>query len=209
MSPRLPATLLIFTLILFTAPPAGAAKVKIGDDPTLGSPSAPLVMIEFSSFQCGYCALASREVLPRLKKEYVEPGKLEIVYLDFPLQIHGRAKRAAIAAGCAHDQGRFWEYHDLLFDNQDRLGSELYPVLAEKLDLDLGAFETCLEDKKKRAAVEQDTREAGFAKVGSTPTFVFGRRIKGGDKVEVLNVIRGAPSYEDFQQKVETLLAAE
>lgn len=200
--------LLFLTLSLLTVPQTQAAKVKIDDDPTLGSPEAPLVMMEFSSFQCGYCGLAARDVLPRLKKDYVEEGKLEIVYLDVPLQIHPQSGGAAVAAVCADDQGKFWPYHDFLFSNQTRLSDELFTSLAERLELDMDAFAACREDKKTKARVEQDLREAGFAKVRSTPTFVFGRRIDGGDKVKVVDMIRGAPPYEEFQAKIEELLAA-
>lgn len=88
-------------------------------DPALGEEDAPIVMLEFSDFQCPFCGRFWSDTLPLIKKNYVETGKVLFVYKDFPLtQIHAQAQKAAEAALCAREQGKFWEYHDVLFDKQ-------------------------------------------------------------------------------------------
>src|SRR3989344_1487036 len=89
------------------------------NDPTKGDKNAPIVMLEFSDFQCPFCAKFWAETLPQIEKNYVDTGKVYFVYKDFPLsEIHPFAQQAAEAALCAGEQGKFWEYHDKLFENQ-------------------------------------------------------------------------------------------
>ena len=96
-----------------------ALRFVTANDPTLGKKDAPIVMLEFSDFQCPFCGKFWRETLPQIKKDYVETGKVLFVYKDFPLrQIHPHAQQAAEAALCANEQGKFWEYHDTLFSKQ-------------------------------------------------------------------------------------------
>ncbi len=89
------------------------------NDPTLGKKDAPIVMLEFSDFQCPFCGKFFRDTFPKIKKDYIDTGKVYFVYKDFPLsQIHAMAHKAAEAGNCANEQGKFWEYHNKLFENQ-------------------------------------------------------------------------------------------
>src|SRR5262249_52363764 len=103
------------------APPLAPENIVLGidDDPLMGDKRARLVLVEFSDFQCPFCARFVKETLPDIEKDYIKTGKLKYVFRDFPItNAHKDAFKAALAAGCALDQGKFWEMHDQLFDNQ-------------------------------------------------------------------------------------------
>ena len=142
-------------------------------------------------------------MLPEVKKRYVETGKVELIFLDFPLEsLHPDAMAAAVAAGCAHEQGKFWPFHDLLFESSATFGRDDFPEFAKELGLDATAFSECREKDSPKAGIQQDQREGGFLRLLGTPTFVLGRRIPGKDKVEVLETF-GALSYDEIAQKID------
>ena len=96
--------------------------VENGNLPPLGSASAKVTLIEFSDYECPFCERHYTQVESQLKKEYIDTGKVKFYYRDFPLsQIHPGAQKAAEATRCAGDQGKYWEYHDLVFENQDNI----------------------------------------------------------------------------------------
>ncbi|MDZ7962756.1 MAG: thioredoxin domain-containing protein [Aulosira sp. DedQUE10] len=112
----------------------------IAESPTIGSPQSKFVLVEFSDFQCPYCAEANKTLKQLVAKHQ---DKLTIVYKHFPLTaIHAEALPAAKAAWAAYQQGKFWEYHDALFAHQQQLGEELYVATAKSLHLDLEKFKT-------------------------------------------------------------------
>lgn len=116
------------------APAARSAKVSIDDDPVLGRADAPVTLLEFSDYQCPFCARFFRDTLPTLKAEYIDTGKVRYVFRDFPIdQLHPYARKAAEAANCAGDQGRYWEMHDLLFENQSAMQVERLKAYAKGL----------------------------------------------------------------------------
>src|SRR3990167_11376713 len=117
--------------------PAGITEIDMDDDAVLGDPDAPVTIVEFSDFQCPFCGSFFAQTLPLIKKNYMDKGKVKMVYRDFPLSFHPEAQPAAEADECAHEQGKFWEFHDGLFNNQQYLGEVLYMDLAEKHGLDL------------------------------------------------------------------------
>ena len=101
------------------------AKVSVADNPILGQHDAPITLIEFSDYQCPFCQRFFQTTFPVLKTEYIDAGKLRYVFRDFPLDsIHPQARKAAEAGHCAGDQGKYWEMHDLLFQNQRALRSK-------------------------------------------------------------------------------------
>lgn len=146
--------------------------------PSKGPASTPVTIVEFSDFQCPFCARAV-PVLKQVSDTYGD--QVRIVYRDFPLDtIHPQARKAAEAARCADEQGKFWEYHDKLFANQQALGVEGLNKYAEELGLDRKAFAACLTSSKVREAVERDVQDGQKAGVRGTPTFfVNGRPFAG------------------------------
>ncbi len=152
-------------------------KVDVGSSPVKGNPNAKITVVEFSDFQCPFCK-RGMEVMYDLLKEY--PNDVKVSFKNLPLPFHPQAKPAAIASLAAKQQGKFWEMHDELFANQERLGDELYVELAGKLGLDVEKFKKDLLDPKIAAEVEQDAALATKLGVSGTPGFfVNGVQVKG------------------------------
>lgn len=155
--------------------------------PALGPLDAPVVIIEFSDFQCPFCARA----VPILKALHDRhPDDVRIVFRHMPLSFHGNARIAAIGAVCAEAQGRFWDYHDALFANQKALGRDDLIAQATALGLDSGAFATCLDDPASAAVVDSDNATAVALGLTGTPTFfVNGLKLTGARPLEQFEAI--------------------
>ncbi len=160
------------------AAPAAAAtsapqyvRYKIPTDgfPSLGPANAPITLVEFADFQCPFCRQWEQQTYQPLLAAY--PGKIRIVYRDFPLtQIHPNAMPAAEAAQCANEQGKFWQFHDKLFSSEN-LSEDVYKQYAQELGLDMTKFESCLADHTYAKAIQADSDFATNLGVNSTPTF--------------------------------------
>jgi protein-disulfide isomerase len=139
------------------------------DGPSLGPAEAAVTIVEFSDFQCPYCQRAI-PVLKELRERY--PNDVRVVYRHFPLDsIHPRARPAAEASLCAHDQGKFWPYHDKLFENSRALADADLRRYAAELELDADRFERCIAERPHRGTVETDAAAANEAGVSGTPAF--------------------------------------
>ena len=157
------------------------------DGPSKGPPSAPITIVMFSDFQCPYCSRAE-ETVGKVMKAY--DGKVRVVFRDFPLPIHPQAEKAAEAAHCAGDQGKYWEMHEKLFANQKALEPAALKGYAKELGLDQAKFDKCLESGDKAKVVEAN-RKAG-EKVGVTGTpafFVNGLQLTGAQPFEEFKTI--------------------
>lgn len=199
--------------LLQRVPPSPAApspivsKVGHAGSPALGRPDAPVTMVEFSDYQCPYCRRFFEQTLPAIKKEYVDTGKLRYVFRDFPLdQIHPQARKAAEAAKCAGEQGRYWEMHDALFRNQDDLTVPKLKEYAAGVPLDAAAFGACLDSGKFAREVERDQEDGAKAGVRGTPAFFVGTT-RGADPIDGL-LISGALPLNEFRQEIERRLGA-
>lgn len=164
------------------------ASLEDGDDPALGSPEAPVTMVEFSDFECPFCGRFWRDTLPQLEVRYIRTGKVRFVYRDFPISaIHASAAKAAEAGACAHEQGKFWPYHDRLFQQQDALGIPNFKRWAAELGLDGVRFNECLDAGRYAGEVAKDYADGQAAGVNGTPTFfVNGRQVVGAVPLEQL-----------------------
>jgi protein-disulfide isomerase len=157
-------------------------------DPSMGSASAPVTIVEFSDFECPFCRQAS----PTLKKlQEVYGDKVRIVWKDFPLtQIHPQAFKAAEAAHCAGEQGRYWEYHDRLFASQDALQPAALKGYAADLKLNTQQFDACLDGSKHAERVQAGMALGTQLGVNSTPTmYINGRVVAGAYPYETLAAI--------------------
>ncbi|GAB4488918.1 MAG: hypothetical protein Fur0016_20290 [Anaerolineales bacterium] len=180
-----------------TPAPARRVAVETGDSPALGPETAPITIIEFSDYECPFCARWHQQVYKRLMKEY--EGKIRFVYRDFPLDsIHANARPAAMAAHCAREQNAYFTFHDALFSYQYGLGREAYLKYAAELSLDTQAFQTCLDEQRHADKVEANLRYGLSIGVSSTPTFF----------VNGIAIV-GAQPYEVFQQLIEKELAGQ
>jgi protein-disulfide isomerase len=152
------------------------------DDPVSGPASARVEIVEFSDFQCPFC----KGVMPVLKQLMAKyPTQVKLVWKDFPLPSHPDAKPAAEAAQCARDQGKFWEYHDKLFDNQSAMTPANLKQWAGQMGMDAAKFGACFDSATHRQRVQGDMDEGSRDGVSSTPTiFINGRALVGSLPIE-------------------------
>jgi len=183
-------------------------QVSVDDDPFKGDPDAPVTVIEFSDFQCPFCFRFFSQTLPALEKNYIDTGKIKLVYRDMPLDsLHPNARPAHIAAECADEQGKFWEYHDVLFENQgqwNRLSSaDLSSQLNEyatSMGLNSASFDTCLSSQSMADEVNADLLESRKYTATGTPTFFIGNEENGFIKLV------GAQPFSAFQAAIDAQL---
>lgn len=163
------------------------AEIDISESPFLGSPEAPVVVVVFSDFQCPSCAQVS-PIIEQILEAY--PGQVRIVYKNFPLRFHPLAAPAALAALAAGEQGRFWEFHDRLFEHYSELSSERIIGIARELGLDMVRFEKDRISKTIVDRLNKDIIEGRRLAVAGTPTvFINGWRLKEGASAAIRKII--------------------
>jgi len=145
--------------------------------PAKGPATAPVTIVEFSDFQCPFCA----RLIPTLDQVTSKYGdKVRLVFRQFPLAMHAEAQKAAEASLCANDQGKFWEFHDAMFKNQQALAVDQLKAKAVEMGMNAEQFNSCLDGSKHAAQVKKDFEEGSKAGVSGTPAmFVNGRFISG------------------------------
>jgi protein-disulfide isomerase len=186
----------------------GDIVLSMDDDPVKGDRNARLVLVEFSDYQCPFCERYFRETLPEIEKDYIKTGKLKYVFRDIPIEAaHKDAFKAAEAAGCAFDQGKFWEMHDRLFANQSALDPSKLMQYAEAIGLEMPKFQECLDREKYVTEVRQDFADGQKAGMTATPTFFLGLTQPNSPKVKVLAVIIGAKPYATFKEAIDNALS--
>ncbi|PYU29749.1 MAG: hypothetical protein DMG31_16245 [Acidobacteria bacterium] len=173
------------------APPQ--AEVAVDNAPRRGPQDAPVLIVEFADYECPYCQQIHPE-LNKLEEEFA--GKVALAYKDFPLPMHPRAEKAAEAARCAAEQGKFWEFHDALFDDHQMELAQLKEH-ARTLKLDAASFDQCLDAGEQAAAVRKDFAQAQRLGLTGTPAFFVNGHFLGG-----------AVSYSTLREVVEQQLAA-
>ena len=183
-------------------PPARAPGSQ-GDPRVLGADTAPVLIVEFTDLQCPYCARFALETWPLLRARYVDTGKVRFASRDLPLSFHAHALPAAVAARCAAEQGRFFDYREALFHAQARLGEAPYDALAKDFGLDLERFAACRRSDATVAAVRGDAALAAAKGITATPSFMIGRDVEGKFVGEI---VRGAMPFEEFATRIDALL---
>lgn len=170
----------------------------------VGNRDAKVVLVEFSDFQCPYCARFATETLPELRKRYIDQGKELFAFRHLPLGIHSMAIKAAEAAECAGKQGRFWAMHNRLF-SAPIPSEELLVEHSRAIGLDAGVFRRCLAGEAA-GRVMADAAFARSIQVSGTPTFFLGtRRVDG--RVTVVQRLAGAQPIAGFEGPIDRLLA--
>jgi protein-disulfide isomerase len=170
--------------------------VPLDDDPVLGSPDAPVTMIEYSEYLCPYCRRFVLETLPLIEEQYIDTGRVKLIFRDFP--VHGEGAIAmAMVAECAADQGKFWEMHVLLYERVEEWSAseQLLDTLlgyADELGMDSDAFYDCLQQGTTIERIREDYEIGVQEGVDATPTFF----VNGTE-------VRGAVPFEDFQSVIE------
>jgi protein-disulfide isomerase len=186
----------------------GPTRAKIADlsgVSMLGSNSAPLTIVEYTDYQCPFCQRFHMTTFAELKKAYIDTGKARFFSKDMPLDFHPNAMRAAMAARCAGDQGKFWELRDTMGANPNSLDLEHIVNFAANLKIDTVALRACIDSGKYKERVQSDVLEAMKIGANGTPTFIVGRSVGKGVEGEL---VVGAMPFEMFDVKLKELQAA-
>ena len=170
----------------------------------LGRPDAPVTIVEFTDYQCPFCRQFHTETFPQIKTELIDTGTLRYISLDLPLPMHDHAVKAAEAARCAGDQGRFWEMRSALISDTSELTDPAIVKLAAPLVPNLGLFQTCFLEDRHRADIQRDVAVANALQIDATPTFIVGKAVNGR---LVGTEILGARPYSVFKRTIEEFLS--
>jgi len=190
---------------------SGPVQVSMDDDPVMGSKNAPLTVIEFSDYECPFCKRSFSDVIPNLKKDYIDTGKVKLVYRDFPLSFHQNAQKEAEASECARVQGGdavYFKFHDQIFtkttSNGTGLALEQLPVIAKDLGLNVNQFQQCLDSGKYKDEVAKDIADGAAAGVSGTPTWFIGKTTSNGT-IDGTRIV-GAQPYAAFKTVIDQQL---
>ena len=178
--------------------PSQKVEVEEGDSPVLGKAEAKITMIEFLDYECPFCGRHFQQTYPLIYKEYIETGKLKLVFKDFPLNFHPNAQKAAEAARCVREQKGdegYFKMHDKLLENQQSLNLENYKKWAKEIGADEEKFDTCLTSGKFASAVQDDLDYGQKVGVQGTPAFFVNGKF-----------IEGAQPYSVFKQAINAEL---
>ena len=191
-----------------TKQPSIPIKISIDNDPIIGNPNAPITIIEFSDFQCPFCARFHVETLPSIMDEYINDGQVKLVFRDFPIQsIHPNALPASVAAECANEQKKFKEMHDVLFENQKEWSNQSidnvmikFNQYASKIGLEEEKFDSCLKNGKYIEEIQKDLDDGRTYGISGTPGFFV-----GNDQIGFVE-LKGAQPFENFKKVIDSQL---
>jgi protein-disulfide isomerase len=200
------AMLLGVFLALVATVDVGAVSVT-DDGRVQGKADAPLTLIEYSDFTCGYCLKFFKETLPKLQATYIDTGKIRFVYRDYPRADRGVGVEAAVAARCAGAQGRYWAMHDRLFGEGSRLDSGGFKSFAKTLGLDQEQFGKCFDERRHLESIFQDRREANRWGFHGTPGFILMQTVAGPTEKVPAVAIPGAFPFEAFADEIDRMLS--
>jgi len=182
-------------------------EFEIGDNHVMGSGNAEFILVEFTDYECPFCGRYVRETFPEILKEYVDKDILRYTVIDQPLPIHPKAEKAAQAAHCAGDQGKFWEIHKLMMAQQDSLDDLSF--YARALDLNISGFEDCLTTEKYKEKVSNNMALARRLEIAGVPGFIIGRvDSQNPAGVKGISSVRGALPFSSFQKEIEAATSA-
>jgi len=182
--------------------------ISIGSSPVKGKADATVTLVEYSDYQCPFCARHYRAVMPILQEEYIDTGKLKFVMREYPLPaLHKNASNAAMAALCAGKQDKYWDMHTLLFENQKELDVDNLKSFAGTIGIDTARFNKCLDNKETGVQARKDLASGAKLGMGGTPGFFIGLTDPDDpDKVTLSVQIRGAQSVDKFKASIDDLL---
>lgn len=198
------------SITTFEDPPYVAPDVSFDLDfdaaASMGDPRAPVVMFEFSDYECPLCRGFAAETFPKVEKDYVRTGRVAVVFRDNPLEVHPRAAASAAAGRCAETLGKRWPMTDKLLHDPVALSDEDFRRYAREIGLDAARFDRCLSDPATAEQVRRGVEEAARLGVRGTPIFLIGVRRPGEKRVRVVRTIRGALPYEVFRTTLDSVI---
>ena len=179
--------------------PTPTAKVDmdslLDDDAVKGDSNAPVTIVEFSDYECPFCERFFSQTYSQIKSEYIDTGKVKLIYRDFPLNFHQNAQKAAEAAECAGEQDKYYEMHDKLFGSGVVGGVTTFKAYAGQIGLNQAEFDSCLDSGEMASEVAKDMKDGQAAGVKGTPAFFINGEL-----------VSGAQPFSVFQQKIEAAL---
>ena len=182
--------------------PTRAKLADLSGVPMLGSNSAPITIVEYTDYQCPYCQHFHVTAFAEIKKAYIDTGKVRFFSKDMPLDFHPNAMRAAMAARCAGEKGKFWELRDTMGANPNSLDMEHIVGFASDLKMDTVALRACIDGGKYKERVQSDVLEAMRIGANGTPTFIVGKSAGNGVAGEL---VVGAMPFQMFDLKLKEL----
>ncbi|MEK6900593.1 MAG: thioredoxin domain-containing protein [Nanoarchaeota archaeon] len=185
--------------VVDNAAPTPSVKVDmeelLDDDAVKGKENAPVTIIEWSDYECPFCVRFYTDTESLIDEQYIKTGKVKLIYRDYPLPFHTNAQKAAEAAECADEQGKYWEMHDLLFEKGVTGGVTAFKQYAKQLGLNTAKFNTCLDTGAMASEVQKDMADGSAAGIQGTPGFLVNGQL-----------ISGAQPFSVFQQVIDAAL---
>lgn len=176
--------------------PALDMKKLADDDSVKGDINAPVTIVEWSDFECPFCARFYQQTLSQIEEQYIKTGKVKLVFRDFPLSFHPNAQKASEAAECANAQGKFWEMHDMLFEKGVQGGVATFKQYAKNLGIDTNKFDNCLDSGQKASEISKDMQDGSAAGIRGTPGFIINGQL-----------VSGAQPFENFKAVIDAALS--
>jgi len=198
----------LLLILVLGAGSGNAVAASVTDDGRAqGKADAPLTLIEYSDFTCGYCLKFFKETLPKLQATYIDTGKVRFVYRDYPRADRGVGVEAAVAARCAGAQGRYWAMHDRLFGEGGRLDSGSFKSAAKSMGLNQAEFGKCFDERRHLESIFQDLREANRWGFHGTPGFILMQTVEGPTEKVPAVAIPGAFPFDAFAEEIDRMLS--
>jgi protein-disulfide isomerase len=183
--------------------------VSVEGGASYGKTDAKVTIVEFSDYQCPFCARYASETFPQIDRNYIQTGQVKYVFRDFPIEsIHPQAFKAHEAVHCAGEQAKRREMHEKVFANQRAMSGTDLDAHAQVLGLDVGGFQKCLAGGAYVAKIRKDLEEGQQSGVTATPTFFLGLTEENNPRVKAVRRIVGAQPYSVFKATIEELLSS-
>ena len=187
-----------------------ATEIDLSGAPVLGKNDAPLTLVEFTDYQCPFCARHYRDTFPKIVADFVDAGKVRYILREFPLvSIHPAATKASEAALCAGDQGKYWDMHQKIFENPRQIQPDNLKAHGESIGLDTAKLAECLDSGKFAERVKNDMAEGQKFGVRGTPSFFLGKTGDDPSKFTATERLVGAQPYDKFKAAIDGMLGGE
>ena len=183
------------------------ATIPTANEPSMGSPSAKITLMEISDYHCPFCKRQTQQTFPQLVTEYIKPGKVQFVFVDYPIaQLHPTAARAHEAAICAGEQNKYWEMHVSLFSSPVAKDDAALVSQAKQVGVNEGTFRSCLASGRHASSIQASVSRMEQLVISGTPMVVLGYTPAPGQPLKVEKYVYGAQPYSAFKEAIDSLL---
>jgi protein-disulfide isomerase len=184
------------------------SSIPLAGEPTMGSQSARVTVVEISDYHCPFCRRSAQQTFPQIVSEYVKSGKAQYAFIDYPIaQLHPDAFRSHEAAACAGDQGKFWEMHTTLWAGAPVRDVDGLKAKAASVGVEAAAFTACMSSGKHAASIKESIARMERLGIGGTPMTLVGLTPGPGQPMTVVKYIYGAMPYSEFKSAIDQVLA--